>query len=284
MNTGEPSQTALLAAAARAAHLIVDGEPPIFADTLAYELLGDKAEEFVRYHRLHGEHVVLVGARATATIRSHFTEGRLAEAVGLGVTQYVILGAGLDTFAYRHPEADGVRVFEVDHPSTQEWKRKSLGAAGIAVPEKLAFVPVDLETEPVVPHLIGGGFDAAAPAFVSWLGVVMYLTREAIDETLAAIGALASGTEIVLDYMLPEALRDEAGQTYVDLVAPASAERGEPWLTFLGPDEMTGILGEHGFEVIRHVSQRDAVDASLWDRADSLRPSGLSMLTHARVR
>ena len=284
MITGEPSQTALLAAAARAAHLIVDGQPPIFADTLAYELLGDKAEEFVRYHRLHGEHVVLVGARAAATIRSHFTEGRLVEAAGRGVTQYVILGAGLDTFAYRQPVVERLRVFEVDHPSTQGWKRTALDAAGIEVPENLVFAPVDLETEPVVPHLIGGGFDAAAPAFVSWLGVVVYLTREAIDETLTAIGALASGTEIVLDYMLPETLRDEAGQTYVDLVAPASAERGEPWLTFLGPEEMADILREHGFEVIRHAGQRDAVDPALWDRADSLRPSGLSMLTHARVR
>src|SRR4051812_24610261 len=121
---GRPSRTAMTAAAARAAHLIVDGEPVVFADTLAYRLLGEQAEELVAYHRLHGDHLVLAGARAAVTTRSRFTEERLARAAAAGMRQYVVLGAGLDSFAYRSDLY--VRVFEVDHPATQEWKRERL--------------------------------------------------------------------------------------------------------------------------------------------------------------
>src|SRR5215472_9722301 len=142
MNEPQPSQTAMTAAAARAAHLLVDGEPVIFADTLAGPLLGDHAEEYIGYHRAHGDHLVLSCARGQATCRSRYTEDMLARAAGQGVTQYVVLGAGLDTYAYR--AAGGpVTVFEVDHPATQTWKRDLLCAAGIQVPPNLAFVPAD---------------------------------------------------------------------------------------------------------------------------------------------
>jgi O-methyltransferase involved in polyketide biosynthesis len=298
-----------MAAAARAAHLIVDGEPQIFADTLAYALLGDRAEELVGYHRAHGTHLVLAGARAAALTRSRYTEDRLTGAIGRGLTQYVILGAGLDSYAYRSSPADQapadqagattgqvrlpteqpqaaaaqVRVFEVDHPDTQRWKRRLLEDAGIVVPGTVTFVPVDFETDSPLDSLIENGFDPSRPALVSWLGVIMYLTREAIGQTLAMIGGLAPGTEVIADYMLPEDLRDETGQAYVEAVMPVSAEGGEPWLTFLGPKDMSSLLEEHGFDVIEHVSQRDVVDASLWIRSDALRPVGLSLLTRARV-
>ncbi|MEV7964872.1 SAM-dependent methyltransferase [Sphaerisporangium sp. NPDC088356] len=280
---GEPSQTALMAAAARAAHLIVDDEPKIFADTLAYELLGDRAEELVGYHRAHGTHLVLSGARAAAVTRSRYTEDRLAEAIRGGIDQYVILGAGLDSYAYRAEPAGQVRVFEVDHPATQRWKRRKLEDAGIAAPGAVTFVPLDFETESLLDHLVHHGFDPSRPAFVSWLGVTMYLTREAIGQTLAVIGGLAPGTEVVADSMLPEDLRDEAGQAYVEAVMPVSAGGGEPWLTFLGPDGMASLLKEHGFDVMGHARQRDAVDAALWNRSDTLRPQDLSLLTHARA-
>jgi len=112
----------------------------------------------------------------------------------------------------------------------------------------------------------------------------MYLTMEAIDETLAVVAGLAPGTEIVIDHMLPPELRDAAGQTYVDLVAPVAAEHGEPWLTFLGPDGMSATLARHGLEPVEQVSQRDAVPAALWQRSDPLRPADLSVLTRARRR
>lgn len=120
MNNREPSQTALTAAAARAAHLVVDREPLIFRDTVARALLGDRAEELIGYHREHGDHLILSSARTMTVTRSRYTEDRLADAVRRGVAQYVVLGAGLDTFAYRSPHAERLRVFEVDHPATQE--------------------------------------------------------------------------------------------------------------------------------------------------------------------
>ncbi len=272
-----------MAAAARAAHLIVDDSPPIFADTLAYALLGDRAEELVNYHRAHGTHPVLSGARAAAVVRSRYTEDRLAAAARRGIGQYVILGAGLDSYAYRPGRAPQVRVFEVDHPDTQKWKRQVLGEEGLAIPDTVTFVPFDFEAGSPLDRLVHHGFDPARPAFVSWLGVTMYLSREAIGHTLAVIGGLAPGTELVADSMLPEELRDEAGQVYVQAVMPVSAEGGEPWLTFLGPEDMSSLLAEHGLEVVEHARQREAVDAPLWTRTDALRPSALSLLTHARV-
>jgi methyltransferase (TIGR00027 family) len=279
----EPSQTALTAAAARAAHLIVDDEPRIFADVLASAMLGDQAEEFLSYHRAHGTHLVLRSARAQATCRSRYTEDRLADCVRRGITQYVILGAGLDSFAYRCDLASQVQVFEVDHPATQQWKRQLLSAARIPAPDRLAFVPVDFENDSLAGQLARGGFDPAQPALVSWLGVTMYLSRAAIGQTLAVIGRFAPGTEIITDHMLPAGLRDEDGDSYVEQVAPVAAQHGEPWLKFLSPSDMSGLLAEHGFGSIRHVRQRDTVDAATWNRSDSLRPSNLSYLAHATI-
>ena len=280
----QPSFTALTAAAARAAHLIVDQAPPIFTDQMASVLLGEQAEEFIRYHRLHGEHLVLAGARAQVTCRSRYTEDRLAGAAQRGVTQYVILGAGLDSFAYRSALAKTVRVFEVDHPATQDWKRARLAAAQIPVPDSTAFVPADFEHHSLAAQLRAAGFDPGRPALVSWLGVTMYLTEPAIGRTLAEIGGFAAGTELVVNYMLPPGLRDADGGGYADLIMPVAAERGEPWLTFLAPEQMSALLDRHGFRMIEQVTHRDSIDAGLWDRSDALRPAALSMLAHAAVR
>ena len=284
-----PSQTALTAAAARAAHLIVDQPPHIFADGLAAVLLGERAEEFISYHRAHGGHLVLSAARAQVTCRSRYTEDRLAEAAATrGITQYVILGAGLDSFAYRASQAPqtqttGVRVFEVDHPATQEWKRERLAGAGIPVLDGTAFVPADFERDDLTARLRTAGFDPAKPALVSWLGVTMYLTQPAVSQTIGELGTFAPGTELITDYMLPAGLRDQDGQSYVDQVAPFAAERGEPWLSCLAPDEMSALLRSHGFGRIEQTSQQDSISPHLWARSDPLHPIRLSMLAHATV-
>jgi methyltransferase (TIGR00027 family) len=269
----------MTAAAARAAHLIVDNPPLIFADTVASAILGAQAEELISYHRHNGSHVVLSSARAAVVTRSRFTEDRLAQAVRRGVGQYVILGAGLDTFAYRTEL--NVKVFEVDHPKTQEWKRTLLTNA--AIPEKATYVPVDFEADSLIDNLIHNGFAPAEPALVSWLGVTMYLTQEAISHTLAQIAQCAPGTEIILDYMLPAELRDTRGQTYVDMVAPVAAEHGEPWLTFFRPHDMTALLAHHGFETVSNVNQHESVNEELWNRSDALAFSVLSMIAYARL-
>jgi methyltransferase (TIGR00027 family) len=282
-NDKQPSQTAMTAAAARAAHLIVDNDPAIFSDTLAAALLGETAAEFIGFHRSHGDHPVLAGARAQVTTRSRYCEDRLADAAGLGASQYVILGAGLDSFAYRSDLAGQVRVFEVDHPATQRWKRRQLARAQIAVPDAVTFVPSDLEACSLTGALARSGFSVTEPAVVSWLGVTMYLTQPAISRTLAEVGGFAPGTELIADYLLPAGLRDDAGNGYADLVMPVAAARGEPWLTFLTPGGMSALLAEHGLGAAEHVRQREQVPPEVWNRTDTLRPMELSVLVHATV-
>lgn len=282
-NEGQPSQTAMTAAAARAAHLLVDSEPRIFADSLAALLLGDLAETFIGYHRQYSDHPLLAGTRAQATCRSRFTEDQLALAAARGTGQYVILGAGLDSFACRSELAGRLRVFEVDHPATQQRKRALLAAAGLAEPPTLTWVPVDFEKDELIASLTAAGLDPAAPAFVSWLGVTMYLTAEAIGATLASLSRLAPGSELITDYMLTADLRDADGVTYADLVMPDSERRGEPWLSFFTPGQMAGLLTRHGFTGVRDVRQRDSISAALWERTDLLRPIELSRLCHATV-
>ncbi len=282
-NAGQPSWTALTAAAARAAHLIVDDEPRIFADPLAARLLGDRAGELTGYHTQHGTHPVLSGARVQVTCRSRYTEDALARAAGAGVTQYVILGAGLDSFGYRGGLAARVRVVEVDHPASQQAKRAALAAAAIPVPGNVAFVPADLAADSLRQCLAGAGFDAAAPAVFSWLGVTMYLTADAVAATMTAVAGYAPGSELIADYMLPEGERDEAGALYGELVAQASAERGEPWRSFFTPPEIAELARKSGLGAARSVRQRDTVPAHLWQRADSLRPAELAVLFHGTV-
>lgn len=273
--------TAFTAAAARAAHLLVDAEPVIFADPLAAALLGDRAEELLSYHRLHGTHPVLAGARAEAACRSRFTEERLTRS-NSGIDQYLILGAGLDSFAYRTPPGR-FRVFEVDHPATQTVKRELLDDAGVPVPPSVTFVPVDFETGSLRECAVQSGLDPFRPVFASWLGVTMYLTREAVAATLAQLGGFAPGSEIVTDHLLPARLRDAAGNAYAEAVGPVAAEQGEPWRTFLSPADLAGLLREAGFEVVEQAGQRESVASRLWHRTDALRPAALSALTHARI-
>ncbi|MGC5364313.1 class I SAM-dependent methyltransferase [Streptomyces sp. DT24] len=275
-----------MSAAARAAHLLVDGTPPIFADTLAQTFLGERAEELLGYHRSHGGHPALSGARTAAVTRSRYTEDRLAELVGRGVDQYVILGAGLDSFAYRSELADHVRVFEVDKPATQHWKQTLLAETATKVPPSAFFVPVDFEKESarsLADHLVRSGFDPGRPALVSWLGVTMYLTSEAIGQTLAVVSGFAPGTEIVVEHLLPAGVRDEAGQSYAELVMAAAAEQGEPWRTFLGIEQMDALLLEHRLQPIEYVRQRETIGPAEWERTDALRPFELSVLARASV-
>ena len=299
---GQPSLTALTAAAARAAHLIVDNEPVIFADTLAQAMLGERAEELISYHRAHGTHPVLAGARAQVTCRSRYAEDRLADAVGRGIGQYVLLGAGLDSFASRSPLADRVRVFEVDHPATQAYKRRVRGVAGGggaagadggtagagagaagADGGGVRFVAVDFGRDSLQEALGRAGFDAGQPTLVSWLGVTMYLDESAIEATVAVLGGFAPGSEVVVDYLLPAGMRDAAGKMYADLVGQAAAERGEPWRSVFAPAAMAALLARHGFGPARDVRQRDMIPAAAWDRSDALRPAELSRIAHAVV-
>ncbi|EST36781.1 class I SAM-dependent methyltransferase [Streptomyces roseochromogenus] len=225
-----------MSAAASAAHLLVDDTPSICADTLAQAFLGKRAEELLGYRRSYGGYPVLSDARTMAVTRNRYTEDPLSELADRGVDQYVILGAELDSFAYRSELADRVRVFEVDKPVTQRWKQAVLAETGTRVPPSAFSVPVDFEKESagsLPDHLVRAGFAPGRPALVSWLGVTMYLALEAIRQTLAVISGFTPGTELVVEHLLPAGLRDEAGQSYAELVSAAAAEQGAPWQTFL---------------------------------------------------
>ncbi|MFG3520557.1 class I SAM-dependent methyltransferase [Nocardia nova] len=275
----EPSRTAMMAAAARAAHLLIDSEPYLFRDTMASALLGPHAEELIGYHLRHGDHPLLAAVRAQATVRGHWVEQRLAESAA---AQYVVLGAGLDSFGYRDA-AEGIRVFEVDHPGTQRWKREVLAIGDIRPVGEVVFVPVDFERDDLPRHLADAGFDPARPALISWLGVSMYLTAEAIGTTLAGLSGLAPGTELVMEYMLDPALRDGNGHAYAESVQPVTSAQGEPWLSTFTPETLDDVLHRYGFTTVEHISHRAAVPAGWWRRPDALQPVDLCRLAYARI-
>ncbi len=276
---GRPSETAITTAAARAAHLIVDREPWVFVDSVAADLLGPEGNVFLEQHLNQPEHPALVGTRLQATTRCRYIEDVVDTAVGRGVDQYVLLGAGLDTFAYR--STVHMRVFEVDHPASQRWKRQRLADVGVSVGSDTVHVPVDFERDDLAAGLRSAGFAFDRPGVVGWLGVTFYLTRPAIRDTLAVLGRYAPGTEVVIEYLLPRELRDAVGDEYGELAREIAEKQGEPWLTFLTPDELTGLLTGAGFTRVEHVGYADL--PYLRRRADRLHPTSLSMFAHAWI-
>jgi len=247
MEPGTPSRTALRAAALRAAHQSLDGGR-IFADPLAGPILGAAPEAILG---ATADAAATRSMRRFIAARSRFAEDRLAEAVARGVRQYVVLGAGLDTFAHRNPFADrGLRVFEVDHPATQSWKRRRIAEAGLEVPASLTFAPIDFEQRTLTAGLAQAGFDAAAPAFFAWLGVVVYLTREAVTETLRFIAALPLGSAVAFDYGEPASAYPPAEQPRQVRRAANVAALGEPWISRFRPKELAALLAEAGFDAV----------------------------------
>src|SRR5947199_15910 len=218
------------AASQRAATLILDN-PKIFEDPLALRIIGAEAESKLRLNLAQFQNLPERNLRALMVVRSRYAEDELARAVQRGVRQYVILGAGLDTFAYRNPyPASRLRVFEVDHPATQAWKRARLQDAGIAVPESLTFASIDFETQTLAGGLRQAGFKADEPAFFSMLGVIVYLTRDTAMGTLRFVASLPSGSDIVFDYAMPPSALGEGDRKVHDDTTRPLVRRGEPWL------------------------------------------------------
>src|SRR5215470_14360716 len=204
MEAARPSRTALRVAMRRAAHQLYDAPPLVFPDPIAVPILGrEYLPEVERTQfKLHKPHSVAL--RAFLVARSRYAEDLLAQAVARGVTQYVLLGAGLDTFAHRNPYPN-LHVYEVDHPATQQWKRNLLAQNKIAIPESLTYVPVDFEHQQLAAQLAEAGHDITQPSFFAWLGVVPYLTHEAFRSTLALIANSPAGSGVVMDYAQPRA-------------------------------------------------------------------------------
>jgi len=251
MIEGQPSATAFRVAMRRAAHQLLD-KPLIFEDPLALTIVGgDRGSVLARDELSRADSPGGETIRAFLAARSRFAEDRLAAAVARGVRHVVVLGAGLDTFAYRNPFADrGVVVYEVDHPATQAWKRDRLAATGIPVPEGVRFVPVDFSVDKLDERLLAAGLDPAAPVFFSWLGVAPYLTEAAIFSTLGIIAARPGGSEVVFDYAeIPDKLTLLQRLAFTTL-SGRTASLGEPFVTFFKPDDLAGRLAGLGFASI----------------------------------
>ena len=284
MRPDHPSATALRVAMRRAAHQLLD-HPPVLEDPVALRIIGAEARDALTADPLRFESSpVSPFLRAFLAVRSRLAEDELSGAVQRGVRQYVILGAGLDTFAYRTPHTgSGLRVFEVDHPSTQAWKRRLLADADIPTPANLRFVPLDLATAALPEALADEGFRTDRPAFVSLLGVSMYLTPAALRSTLGFVASLPPGSGIVLDYATPRPVSDGVGRRVFDAMAERVGRTGEPWITFFDAPQLARELLDLGLGTVEDLGQEEIRARYLRDRSDDLRTGSLARLAIAWV-
>jgi len=280
MRPGRSSRTSLLVAARRASHQLKD-RPLVFEDPLAVRILpkelADTLETDPRYRSRWSTFL-----RAALAVRSRFAEDELRKAVAQGVRQYVLLGAGLDTFAYRNPFAD-VRVFELDHPDTQAAKRRRLADAAILIPPTTVFVPIDFATTSLEEALRGSGFDFEQPSFFAWLGVVPYLERDAIVRTLRVIGQLPRGTTVVFDYGGASVTLSWRARFVVWLLQRKLKSIGEPIKSSFTPHEVIGLLKSAGFGEIEDLNSAAINLRYLAGRTDGLHVGEVMHIVKATV-
>jgi methyltransferase (TIGR00027 family) len=271
--TEAPESTAVRVALWRAIHLEADAAPPVFEDDVGLKLVAPDADWRQRPDMDPG---FTRPFRASIVARARFVEDLLLERLAQGVAQYVILGAGLDTFAQRRPDiAARLRVFEVDQPAPQAWKRKRLIALGYGIPDWLELVPVDFEAGDLWwRKLAQAGFDAGKPALVASTGVSMYLTRDAIMATLRQCAALAPGSTLAMTFMQPIELADPDVRPGLEMAAKGARNSGTPFISFFTPDEMLSLARQAGFRGMRHVSPADLDRRYFAQRADGLRLKG----------
>jgi methyltransferase (TIGR00027 family) len=254
--TATPDNTAVRVALWRALHVQVDAPPHVLEDEIGLRLV---APEDGWRSRPDMDPAFTRLFRASIVARARFIEDLAAEEAGRGVGQYVILGAGLDTFAQRRPEiARGLRIFEVDQPGPQAWKRQRLIELGLGIPEWLRLVPVD--------------FDAGQPAVVASTGVSMYLTKDAVAATLRQVAALAAGSTLAMTFLLPLELMGPDVRPGFEMAEKGARASGTPFVSFFTPEEMLALAREGGFREARYVSAADLGQRYFAGRTDGLRP------------
>jgi len=281
LEAGQPSRTARGAALQRAAHQLLE-VPQVFEDPLALRIFGARGVAWLGRNLDRYRSARARAMRAFLVMRSRYAEDRLAEAVHAGARQYVVLGAGLDTFAYRNPHR-GLRVFEIDHPTTQAWKREMLKERDIEVPRTLTYAPVDFERQTLADGLRRAGFQAQAPAFLSWLGVTVYLTREAVMDTLRTVASCARGSEIVFDIGLPPSILDDEQRRALEAAAARVERIGEPWLTFFEPGALAAEMRAMGYRQVRVFGPQEANARYFAGRSDGFRVRGAGFMISAQV-
>jgi len=266
----EPDNTAVRVALWRALHVQADAPPHVLVDEIGLKLAAPDASWLSRPDMSPYTQPF----RASIVARARFVEDLVETEAARGVDQYVILGAGLDTFAQRRPElAARMQIFEVDTPGPQAWKRERLVATGLGIPPYLHLVPVDFEAGATWwDRLAASGFAADRPAIVASTGVSMYLTRDAIAATLRAVAALASGSTLAMSFMLPFELVDPEIRPSMERAAVGAKAAGTPFVSLLAPDEMLAMAKDAGFREVEHVSSGALGERYFADRTDGLRP------------
>lgn len=266
----EPDDTAVRVALWRALHLQVDAPPNVFEDRVGLELAAPDDDWTSRPDMSP----FTKPFRASILARARFIEDLVTEQAALGLEQYVILGAGLDTFAQRRPDlASSMTVFEIDRPGPQAWKRQRLVDLDYGIPSFLRFVPVDFEAgDDWWEQLTAAGFDSKKPALVASTGVSMYLTREAIMATLRQVAALRAGSTLAMSFMLPIELADPEIRPGIERAAAGARANGTPFISFFAPEEMLEMAQEAGFKGAQHVSAASLAERYFADRTDGLRP------------
>lgn len=277
-----PKPSALRVAVLRAAHQLLDC-PLIFEDCLALPILGADVEAALRNDPSQCDIARFRGFRASLVLRSRVAEDQWAQQLDRGVRQYVILGAGLDTYAYRNANHRPYRIFEVDLPDMVQWKRECLRAAGIHEPDSLTFVSTDFEHASLAGSLEQAGFDPDAPAFFSWLGVTMYLDEESIMHTLRFIASLAPGSGIVFDYAVHPDRLPSREQQVMERLDKRMADGGEPWKTHLDPAVLVGMLRALGFTDVDDLGPEEVNALYASGRTDGLRKGALTRIIRATV-
>lgn len=276
-----PKPSALTVATQRAAHQLVD-RPLVLEDPTALTILGKAGVQALRDDLDRFRQPMSLGMRSMVVVRSRLADDLWADAIARGTQQYVVLGAGLDTSAYRRPDAPGY-VFEVDLPATQTWKRERLQEAGIAVPPSLRFVPVDFAGTTLAQGLASAGFDPNAPAFFSWLGVTMYLDEDAVRDTLRFLAGCAPGSAVLIEYATPLASLPPMMRIAMEQFTARFAERGEPWKSFFDTAALADMLKTPGFGSSREWTPEALNERYLANRTDGLHigatPSRLMLAT-----
>jgi methyltransferase (TIGR00027 family) len=269
--TAAPDSTAVRVALWRAIHVQVDPPPHLLEDEIGMRLVAP--EEGWRRRPDMDPHATSP-FRASIVARARFIEDLVVERAGQGVSQYVILGAGLDTFAQRRPEiACGLKLFEVDRPGPQAWKRQRLIELGFGIPEWLRLVPVDFEAgDAWWQRLAAAGFDSGRPALVASTGVSMYLTKDAIAATLRQVAALAPGSTLAMTFLLPLELADPELRPGLQRAEKGARASGTPFISFFTPTEMLALAREAGFREAGHVSAAILAQRYFAGRTDGLRP------------
>jgi methyltransferase (TIGR00027 family) len=265
----EPDNTAVRTALWRALHMQVDAKPYILEDEIGLQLIAPPADWQQRPDMKFTKRL-----RASIVARARFIEDLIIEQGTQGIAQYVILGAGLDTFAQRKPDiASTLQIYEIDQPDTLAWKQQRLIEHSFGVPEYLHFVPVNFETSSWWEELLKAGFDTSKPAVVVCTGVTLYLTKEAIISTLKQIAALASGSKLAMTFYLPMELLDEEDKPMQEIAEKGARSAGTPFVSFFAPNEILALAGEAGFKEAKTISTKDMEQYYFMNRTDNLLPA-----------